>query len=152
MTERVIPQPLESGILQTKHTQKGHDLFVVQIAQRVEREDYLKLNVSAKRLGGYYSSYRGNGAVPGFTFTDRKHAEAFSELAGGKPGSTPENDAFPDNQGQSGIERLKEMAARLNERAHESLGRERKANTARRARFAASAEMSDSSHRLRPAH
>ena len=49
-------------------------------------------------------------------------------------------DAFKDDRGQSAVERLNEMADRLEERANESLGQERKANTARRARFAANAE------------
>lgn len=49
-------------------------------------------------------------------------------------------DSFEDDRSQSAVERLTEMADRLDERADESLAIERKANTERRARFAASAE------------
>ena len=49
----------------------------------MSREDYDTLNASAKRLGGNYSSYRGNGAVPGFQFRTRESADAFSKLVAG---------------------------------------------------------------------
>jgi hypothetical protein len=36
-----------------------------------------RLNSKAKSMGGYYSAFKGTGAVPGFQFTDRETAEAF---------------------------------------------------------------------------
>ena len=142
---RAAGQVVDGTIVETKHTKKGHDLFVVRLAERVSREDYDTLNAGAKRLGGSYSSYRGNGAVPGFQFRDRATAEAFLQLAGGdrtaaQDVATARRDAFEDDRSQSAVERLREMADRLAERATESLGRDRKANTDRRARMAASAE------------
>ena len=142
---RVAGQMVDGQIIATKHTKKGTDLYVVRLAERVSREDYETLNDGAKRIGGYYSSYRGGGAVPGFQFTTRQQAEAFVELAGGDNTAAREaaqvrRDAFEDDRSQSAVERLNEMADRLDERADESLGRDRKANTERRARFAASAE------------
>ncbi|WKL18674.1 PLxRFG domain-containing protein [Comamonas testosteroni] len=132
-------------IIATKHTKHGHDLFVVQLAERVERDAYDTLNSSAKRLGGSYSSYRGNGAVPGFQFRTREAAEAFQKLVAGDTAQAQDlanqrRDAFEDDKSQSAAERLRTMAEALDERATESLGVDRKANTARRARFAASAE------------
>ena len=132
-------------IIATKHTKHGHDLFVVQLAERVERDAYDTLNSSAKRLGGSYSSYRGNGAVPGFQFRTREAAEAFQKLVAGDTAQAQDlanqrRDAFDDDKSQSAAERLRTMAEALDERATESLGADRKANTARRARFAASAE------------
>ncbi|MEF8689850.1 UNVERIFIED_CONTAM: PLxRFG domain-containing protein [Comamonas sp. A-3] len=132
-------------IIATKHTKHGHDLFVVQLAERVERDAYDTLNSSAKRLGGSYSSYRGNGAVPGFQFRTRDAAEAFQKLVAGDTAQAQDlanqrRDAFDDDKSQSAAERLRTMAEALDERAQESLGTDRKANTARRARFAASAE------------
>lgn len=132
-------------IIATQHTQKGHDLFVVQLAERVSRDDYDTLNASARRLGGSYSSYRGNGAVPGFQFRTREAAEAFQKLVAGDTAQAEQvanarRDAFEDDKSQTAAQRLRTMAEALDERAQESLGMERKANTARRARFAASAE------------
>jgi hypothetical protein len=142
---RVAGQTVDGQIIATKHTKKGHELFVVQLSERVSREDYDTLNASAKKIGGYYSSYRGGGAVPGFQFTAREQAEAFVKLAQGDRSAASEaaaerRDAFEDDRSQTAVQRLTEMADRLDERADESLGRERKANTARRAGFAARAE------------
>ncbi len=132
-------------VIATKHTKHGHDLFVVQLAERVDRDDYETLNASAKRIGGSYSSYRGNGAVPGFQFRTREAAEAFQKLVAGDTGAAQEvaqarRDAFEDDKSQTAVERLRAMAEALDERATEALGADRKVNTARRARFAASAD------------
>ena len=119
----------------------------MQLAERVSREDYDTLNNSAKRLGGSYSSYRGNGAVPGFQFRTREAAEAFRKLVTGDTADAQavaeaRRDAFEDDRSQGAAERLRTMAQALNERADEALNRERKQNTERRARMAASAEAS----------
>jgi hypothetical protein len=132
-------------VIATKHTKHGHDLYVVKLEERVSREDYDTLNSSAKRMGGSYSSYRGNGAIPGFQFRTREAAEAFRKLVAGDTSDAQEvaqarRDAFEDDRSQSAVERLRTMAAALNERAEEELGRDRKVNTARRARMASAAE------------
>jgi len=134
-------------IVATKHTQTGEDLYVVRPAERVERDQYNIWNATAKRLGGWYSKYRGNGAVPGFQFKTRESADAFLAYIGGdtegaKQVAQERRDAFADDRSQSAVERLTEMADRLEDRADESLSRDRKANTARRASMAASAEAS----------
>lgn len=138
-------QSVSGTITETTHTKKGHALFVVQLSERLDKDDYNRVNAAAKNLGGYYSSYRGGGAVVGFQFTTMENAQAFLALAGGD--TTPaqsaidtKRDTFADDKTQSSVTRLKEMSARLNARAVESLGQDRLANTARRARFAASAE------------
>ncbi|ULQ47391.1 hypothetical protein JN531_003700 [Flagellatimonas centrodinii] len=142
---RVAGQKVDGQVIETKHSQKGFDLFVVQLAERVPREDYNTLNAGAKRMGGYYSAFRGRGAVPGFQFRDRATAEAFVKLANGDATQANEavqqrRDAFEDDRSQTATERLTEMADRLEERADEALAAERKVNTARRARMANSAE------------
>ncbi|UUC95582.1 PLxRFG domain-containing protein [Comamonas sp. C11] len=132
-------------IIATKHTKHGHDLFVVQLAERVERDAYDTLNSSAKRLGGSYSSYRGNGAVPGFQFRSRDAAEAFQKLVAGDTEQAQDlanqrRDAFEDDKSQTTVERLRAMAEALDQSADEQLGADRKTNTARRARMANAAE------------
>lgn len=138
-------QTVDGTIIETKHTQKGHDLFVVQLAERVSKEDYTTLNAGAKKLGGYYSSFRGRDAVPGFQFTSKENAQAFVQLAGGDTSAAKEQvkerrNAFEDDKSQSAVERLTEMANKLEDKADEDLGRERKSNTSRRAGMAARAE------------
>lgn len=133
-------------IIESTHTKHGHDLFIVQLADRVDRDSYSVLNANAKKLGGYYSSFRGNGAIVGFQFKTRDAADAFLKLAGGdvaeaQQQANEKRDAFLDDKTQSAAERLTTMAERLQEQAQEALERPRKANTARRARMAASAEL-----------
>ena len=141
----VAGQTVDGEIIATKHTRDGHDLYVVRLAERVSTEDYRTLLDGAKRIGGNYSSYRGNGAVPGFQFRTREAAQAFQKLAQGDNAAAVEaakerRDAYQDDRSQTAAERLTEMADKMEADADESLNLERKANTARRARFAAAAE------------
>ncbi|MBX6420186.1 MAG: hypothetical protein IRZ06_04135, partial [Nevskia sp.] len=142
-------QAVGAKIVETKHTQKGHDLFVVQLEQRVSREDFQKLTASAKQLGGYYSAFRGKGAVPGFQFRDRSQAEAFLKMASGfAPGAAEKaqetaaqgGDVLDRDSAQPTAERLEQMADTLEARAIEQLSAERKTNTARRAAIASRIE------------
>lgn len=142
---RVAAQTTEGQVVETKHTKTGEPLFVVKAADRVDRDIYNHWNATAKRLGGYYSSFRGAGAVPGFQFKTRENADAFLKFLGGDVADAKEmvqarRDSFADDRNQTAIERLNEMADKLEEKADESLGRERKANTHKRAGEAARAE------------
>lgn len=141
---RAAGQTTGGQIIATKHTRDGYDLFVVQLADRLSAEDYKTVLAGAKRLGGWYSSFRGKGAVPGFQFKTREDAEAFLKLAGGdvtaaKDQVAQRRDAFADDKSQSAVERLTEMADRMEQDANAEESRDRKANTARRARFASAA-------------
>lgn len=132
-------------IIETKHTKHGHDLFVVQLADRVSREDYDTLNTSARGLGGAYSSFRGNGAVPGFQFRSRESAQAFQQLVAGDTAAAQSvaqarRDAFADDKSQTAVERLRTMAEAIDAEADAQLSVDRKTNTARRARMAGAAE------------
>lgn len=132
-------------IIETKHTKTGEPLFVVQAGERVEREVYNQWNATARKLGGWYSSYRAGGAVPGFQFKTGKAAEAFRDYLAGETGAAQQlaqdrRDAFQDDRSQSAVERLNEMADRLDENAEAVLSADRKTNTARRAAMASRAE------------
>lgn len=140
-------QQTTANIIETKHTRDGYDLFVVQLDDRLSSDDYKIVLASAKKLGGWYSSFRGKGAVPGFQFKDRSSADAFAALAAGDTTKAEQQvqtsrDVFEDDKSQSAAERLNAMAERLEQRAEEESNRPRLANTARRARFAAAAEAS----------
>ena len=136
-----VTAPTETEIIETKHTQKGHDLFVVKLGDRVERSIYDRLNVAAKKLGGYYSSFKGAGAIPGFQFRSRADAEAFQGIARGESvDRSDEVAANRESKVQSAAERLEAMAERMEAAADESLNADRKTNTAKRAREASGAE------------
>jgi hypothetical protein len=67
------------NMIETVHTKKGHPIFVVQLTDRVERAEYERINAICRQHGGYYSRFRGRGAVPGFTFQDKSEALAFMQ-------------------------------------------------------------------------
>jgi len=141
---RAASQTTGGEIIATKHTRDGYDLFVVQLSDRLSKEDYQTVLASAKKLGGWYSAFRGAGAIQGFQFKSRDNAQAFLNLAGGdtaqaKQQAEQRRDAFEDDRSQSAAERLTEMSDKLEDSANEDLGRDRKANTERRARLASSA-------------
>jgi phospholipid N-methyltransferase len=133
-------QGLEFSLHNSFHAKKQIPLWVVQLNGRVESEIFKDLDSKAKTLDGYYSSYRGQGAIPGFTFTKEDNAKAFMRLQ-------TENVDASDIQKQKQADRvlhradtLEDKGSRLEDSATESLTRDRKDNTARRARMASSAE------------
>ncbi len=129
------PEDLTTEIIETKHTQKGHDLFVVRLGERVEKDVYTSLNTAAKRLGGYYSSYRGMGATPGFQFTTRAAAESFVAASKGET-VTAETGRKPETR----ADRIRAAGQKLIDDGTAKRDQDRKANTARRAAQAESAE------------
>ncbi len=145
-TMRAPGETLTAGeTIKTKHTKHGHDLWQFNLDQRVSKEEYQNLSNQARRLGGDYSSYRGNGAIPGWQFKTPEAAQAFKDLIAGDNTAAKEvmharRDAFADDRSQSASERLKEMADALEEDSAESLNRDRKTNTNRRAGMAGRAE------------
>lgn len=142
-TVRGVNADTDSEIIETKHTKTGADLFVVKLADRVEKDVYTSLNAAAKKMGGYYSSYRVGGAVPGFQFKDRATAEQFQAITKGE--TVDRAEAVQERQAESknaAAERLTAMADKMEEAAEASLNADRKTNTAKRAREAGTAETS----------
>ncbi|MCP4992353.1 MAG: methyltransferase, partial [Gammaproteobacteria bacterium] len=145
---QVAANAVQTGaeIIATKHTRDDYDLFVVKPADRVERDVYRTWLATAKRMGGWYSKFARNGAIPGFQFKEKENAEAFhAYITEGDTDAAQEKvkerrDAFTDDRSQTAVERLREMADVLEERATEKLNAPRKTNTNRRASMAASAE------------
>jgi hypothetical protein len=76
---------MKTTITPTKHTKKGFDLWVVALDVRVTKARYLAILAVAKKLGGWYSSYKKEGAIPGFQFKDKESAEQFARVMEGTP-------------------------------------------------------------------
>lgn len=66
---------------QTMHAKKGIELFVAKMNGRVERDAFNALRDMAKANGGYWSSYKRDGAIPGFQFESEAQRQAFIEAA-----------------------------------------------------------------------
>ena len=89
------------------HTKTGADIWYGRMAGRVERDVYDRMNALAKKHGGYYSTYRGGGAKPGFVFKTEAEAKAFEADANGgsfaKRKIVTETDEFKRWYGGSGV-------------------------------------------------
>lgn len=143
--QKAIVQSVELGdtemtLIETKHTQKGHDIYVVKLGNRVEKETYNDLNIKAKRLGGYYSSYSKGGAVAGFQFKEKSQAEKFMSLKEGDVDNLDKVIERAEDKKQKTAEKLNELGENTVEKADEKLNQDRKTNTARRARMATGIE------------
>jgi hypothetical protein len=87
------PPAAPSGMFekaQTRHSRTGEDLYVAKVVRRVERDVYDRINAIAKSKGGWYSSFKGMGAIPGFQFKSEAAREEFiaavNESGIGDPG------------------------------------------------------------------
>lgn len=110
------------SLRETTHAKRGHPLYVVTLDERTSREAYEGLKKEFTKLGGYWSRYKGRGAIPGVQFEDKAKAEAFVARFGKKPAI---QDNPPANAGTSAKEssRLPERAAQPADHAQEqSLG------------------------------
>lgn len=72
--------------------------FSVSMDRKISSDAYTALAAQAKKLGGYWSSYRGQGAIPGFQFSSEQAAADFIAAAStgnaysmpsGRGGATP---------------------------------------------------------------
>jgi hypothetical protein len=73
-------QSAPAGLLEaaeTKHSRTGEPLYVVRLTKRVDADQYQALARAAKVHGGWYSSFRGSGAIPGFQFKDQAKRDRF---------------------------------------------------------------------------
>lgn len=131
---------LEFSLHNSFHAKKQIPLWVVQLNGRVERDVYNDLNEKARALDGYYSSYRGQGAIPGFTFTKEDNAKAFMRLQTESVDASEIQKQRLADRVLNRADTLQDKGERLEGSATEDLNRDRKDNTARRARMAASAE------------
>jgi hypothetical protein len=77
-SSEVIASSGNFEIIAGKHTKYGTDIWTVKVLDRVDAETFAELRRKAKEEGGYYSSYRGNGAIPGFIFKTEEGAKRFS--------------------------------------------------------------------------
>jgi phospholipid N-methyltransferase len=135
-TVAAVKVDTDMEMVKTVHTKKGTDIWVVKLGAYVAKDAYYALNSAAKRLGGYHSSFRGPGAVPGFQFQTQQNAEQFMAL---QQGDVKREDTTPSKLAKVG-DRFREMAERLDDKGDDILTSDRKTNTYRRARMAESAE------------
>jgi len=129
------------SIQQTTHSKNGYPLFVVKMENRVERSEYDRLLAAAKKLGGWYSSFSRDGAIPGFQFKKQEDAQLFFETTQGKKVDVAERVEVEQAEKSShSADHLLTAAAKLEESANRLLSANRLTNTHRRAAMASNAE------------
>jgi len=130
----------EMHIKESFHAKKQIPLWVVVLDTRVQRSVYEELNNRAKKLGGYYSSFKGNGAIPGFTFENKEAAELFAQVKNGNVDASELKQQSAEQKQQTRAEALKEKGINLIKDGERELNRDRETNTHRRAAMAENAE------------
>ncbi len=133
----------EVGIVQGHHQKRNAPTWTVTVQEHLG-DSWKDVLSKAKNLGGNYVNARiakAYKATPGFQFFDEESAKKFHGVMTGQKADL--SDKMADREEEKRIAqgaRLAELASSRMERAEESLGRERKDNTYRRASMAASAE------------
>lgn len=79
-------KPAESGLeIKTfTHSSKGHTVHSVPIGAKLPDADYKAVAAIAKKHKGFYSSFKKDGAIPGFHFKSDEAAQAFIDEAAPK--------------------------------------------------------------------
>ncbi len=67
----------------TFHAKKKVNWYVVTLDRKESPESYEQVKAVAKQHNGYWSSYKGLGAIPGFQFTKEADAKAFQAALSG---------------------------------------------------------------------
>ncbi len=68
------------------HTKTGATVHVVKIPKKLPDDEYKTAAAKAKANGGHYSSYKKDGAIPGFHFKTEDQAKAFADAMNGEDG------------------------------------------------------------------
>ena len=130
------------ALAQATHAKKGIPLYIVRLTgDKLEKTAFYDLAGKAKTLGGWYSSYKGMGAIPGFQFTSEDDRAKFVKLLDGE--AVDVSDKVEEREAEkqdSRIDKLLAMAQSIEDKANQELNRNRNTNTARRARMADAVE------------
>ena len=129
-TVQAIQDDVSYTTHETAHSKKNTPLFVVSLDGRVEKDLYSELNSKAKSLGGYYSAYNKDGAIPGFQFKSEDDRKNFLTVLDGKAVDKVKED-------KDKTDSLEALTDRIEERATGVINQDRKTNTARRSSMAA---------------
>ena len=125
---------------ETTHAKKGIPLYVLSLADRVEGPQFNELRGKAKVLGGWYSSFKKSGAIPGFQFeTEQARQKFINVLAGETESGADTLEQKQQTAQEKRTTKLRQMADDWEKSGEEVISRDRKTNTAKRAREAASA-------------
>lgn len=79
-------------VIKNFHQKKQQDNWAVKLKKQVSGADFNAMRDEAKNMGGYYSNFKGNGAIPGFQFNDPTAANKFMAAISGE--NVPEKEGM----------------------------------------------------------
>lgn len=136
-------EPIQGGgfeIQKHHHTKRGYDFWLVVLADKVDREEYVRLRDSCRAAGGWYS--RKWGRTPGgFAFKEQEQAGAWAvqEFGGDQPPPDPQpsKPRGTSKAGPAKAAKFREMADKLDAEVTAKRG-DHQENTPKRQREAMS--------------
>lgn len=141
IVEQVDLGDSELTITKSYHTKHEKDVWIVSVSEKVSRDQFDELNNKAKQLGGRYRpAWKPTNTPAGFQFFTEAAAQKFAGLQEGDVDRSKELAERAAFRQMNALERLRVSAAKLRESAEAELAKDRKVNTARRARMAANVE------------
>lgn len=142
-TVEAVREIADVGMTVSKHfhEKRRADVWIVQMSEKVPEGTFKELAGKARALdGNYVRAWKPTNSPAGFQFMSEATAQKFMSLRETDVSRAEEVQANREEKTQNAVERLRDMAARMIERAEDSLSADRQTNTARRARMAAGAE------------
>jgi len=130
-----LAAPGDLEISEHTHTKKGFQMFIVSMAERVDRATYDSMLERAKGLGGWYSKPWGK-TPGGFAF---KSADAARNFAAGADEGPARPETAPKAPKAATGEKFREMADAMQGEIDSKLNPNRLANTPKRQRDAGNA-------------
>ena len=143
-TVQGVSGDVDYELAETHHAKKDIPLYVVKLTgEKLPRERFSELRTKAKQLGGWYSRFRGSGAIPGFQFESEESRQNFVDVLSGETVKDTETvEKKQEVKTKKKVSRLRTVAERLQKAGEEKLNQDRLTNTAKRAREAGYAEAS----------
>lgn len=83
-------------VVKNFHEKQQRDNWVVKLKLKVDESEFGQMRDLAKGMGGYYSSFKGKGAVPGFQFDNEEKANEFYSMITGEGIPEPEKMSLAD--------------------------------------------------------
>lgn len=134
--ERLDLGDVDMYLHHTVHTQKGYDLWVVTFSDWLDHFDWDDAYEKARALGGWYSAYDKDGAIPGIQFKNEAGARTFMKLALGSENTEAVLAERRKLRQMNISDRLHALADRQIAQSEIILNADRKTNTPRRVRIA----------------
>lgn len=141
-------EPIKTGssfvITEHTHTKRGFQMFIVQLSERLSKDDFKSILDDVKAAGGWYTRQWGD-TPGGFAFKEMETAQQFADSITGETAPDLVNGSTPKPNTHK-AEKLRDIAERMQKDIDHKLDPNRQTNTPKRMREAGNARIDG--HRL----